>query len=45
MPDDCALSFDSLTIVPGALLTTRITTLPEARLTELCRALCAATGC
>jgi mRNA interferase MazF len=45
MPDDCALSFDNITIVPKALLTTRITTLPEARLTELCRALRAATGC
>ena len=45
MPGDCALSLDNLTSVPKALLTTRITSLPEARLDELCRALRAATGC
>jgi mRNA interferase MazF len=45
MPDDCALSFDNLTTVPKALLTTRITSLPDARLRELCDALHAATGC
>jgi mRNA interferase MazF len=45
MPDDCALSFDNLTSVPKALLTTRITSLPEARHSELCRALRAASGC
>jgi mRNA interferase MazF len=45
MPDDCALSFDNLTTVPKALLTTRITTLPVARHPELCHALRAATGC
>ena len=45
MPSDCALSFDNLTTVPKALLTTRITTLPEPKLAELCHALRAATGC
>jgi mRNA interferase MazF len=45
MPSDCALSFDTLTTVPKALLSTRITRLPEARLAELCEALRAATGC
>jgi mRNA interferase MazF len=45
MPDDCALSLDNLTTVPKALLTTRITTLPEARLPELCNALRVAAGC
>ena len=45
MPDDCALSFDNLTIVPKALLTTRITTVPEPRRGELCHALRVATGC
>ena len=45
MPDDCALSFDNLTTVPKALLTTRITTIADARLPELCAALRAATGC
>lgn len=45
MPDDCALSFDNLTTVPKALLTARITSLPDARLSELCDALRVATGC
>ena len=45
MPDDCALSFDNLTTVPKALLTTRMTTIADARLPELCAALRAATGC
>jgi mRNA interferase MazF len=45
MPEDCALSFDSLTTVPKALLTTRITSVPDARLPELCDAVRAATGC
>ena len=45
MPSDCALSFDNLTTVPKALLTTRITALPEPKLAELCDALRAATGC
>jgi mRNA-degrading endonuclease toxin of MazEF toxin-antitoxin module len=45
MPDDCALSFDNLTSVPKAMLTKRITTVPDARLPELCDALRAATGC
>lgn len=45
MPDDCALSFDNLTTVPIALLTTRITTVADTRLPELCDALRAATGC
>jgi mRNA interferase MazF len=45
MPDDCALSFDNLTTVPKALLTERVTRVPEARLDELCSALRAATGC
>jgi mRNA interferase MazF len=45
MPADCALSFDNLTTVPKALLTERITRLPEMRADDLCRALQAATGC
>lgn len=45
MPDECALSFDNLTTVPKALLTTRMTTIPDTRLPELCNALRAATGC
>ena len=45
MPDDCALSFDNLTTVPKAMLTTRIARVPDTRLSELCDALRAATGC
>jgi mRNA interferase MazF len=45
MPADCVLSFDNLATVPKALLTKRITTLPEARMPELCAALRAATAC
>jgi mRNA interferase MazF len=45
MPDDCALSLDSLTTVPKALLTERITRLSPTRLGELCDALKVATGC
>ena len=39
------LSFDHLTTVPKALLTERITSLPAAKVAEMCRALRAATGC
>ena len=45
MPEDCALSFDNLTTVPKALMTERITVVPEARQAELCEALCTAIGC
>lgn len=45
MPDDCALSFDNLGVVPKALLTERITRLGPAKLTELCAALEVATDC
>ena len=45
MPEDCALSFDNLFTVPQTLLTTRIASVPDARLPELCHALRAATGC
>jgi mRNA interferase MazF len=45
MPDDCALSLDNITTVPKALLTERIVALSEPRLSELCDALRAATGC
>jgi mRNA interferase MazF len=45
MPEECALGFDNLTTVPKALLTTRITSVPDARLPELSAALRVATGC
>ena len=45
MPAECALSFDNLLTVPKGLLVERITSLPEARLGELCAALEIAAGC
>lgn len=45
MSADCVLTFDNLATVPKALLTNRITSVPESRLPELCAALRAATGC
>jgi mRNA interferase MazF len=45
MPDDCVLSCDNIATVPKALLTERIVALGEPRLSELCEALRAATGC
>lgn len=45
MPDRCALSFDNLTNVSKGLLTSRICRLGAARMTEVCYALRAATGC
>jgi mRNA interferase MazF len=45
MPDDCALSFDSLTTVPKALLTAKIVALDQSRLDQVSAALRAATGC
>jgi mRNA interferase MazF len=45
MPAECALSFDTLTTVPKALLTERITEVAEHRRDELCLALRAASGC
>ena len=45
MPEDCALSFDNLATVPKSLLSTRITSVPDAMLAEVCDALRAATGC
>lgn len=45
MPAECALAFDTLATVPKAMLTERITAVPEERLAELCEALRVATGC
>ncbi len=45
MPEDCALSFDNLGLVPKMLLTERITRLAPGKLAELCTALSVATGC
>ena len=45
MPEECALSLDSLTLVPKELFGTRITRLSVDRMTEVCRALGLASGC
>jgi mRNA interferase MazF len=45
MPESCALSFDNITTMPKALLTSRITRLSVDKLEETCRALAAATAC
>lgn len=45
MPDECALTFDNVGVVPKVLLTERITRLGPAKLAELCAALDVAAGC
>jgi mRNA interferase MazF len=45
MPADCALTFDNLATVPKVLLTRRITSVPEAKMPDVCAAVRAATGC
>ena len=45
MPDDCALSLDSVTVVPRGFFAERITRLGPERLTEVCAALAVAAGC
>jgi mRNA interferase MazF len=45
MPEDCALSLDSLTLVPKVFLRERITSLSVARMREVCGALAIASGC
>lgn len=45
MPEECALSLDSLTLVPKGLFRTRITRLSVERMIEVCRALTLASGC
>lgn len=45
MPEPCALSFDNITTMPKALLTSRICRVSVERLEEICRALRAATAC
>jgi len=45
MPDRCALSLDNVRTVPKALLTEQITSLPAARMREVCTALDRALGC
>lgn len=45
MPEECALSLDSLTLVPKELFRTRITRLSVERMREVCRALTLASGC
>lgn len=45
MPSDCAISLDNLRTVPGALLTEEIVTLDATKMSQVCRALAAATDC
>jgi mRNA interferase MazF len=45
IPVECAVSLDNLRTVPQALLTEPITRLNSARMSAVCRALNAATGC
>ena len=45
MPEECALSVDSLTGVPKELFRERITRLSVERMSEVCRALALASGC
>jgi mRNA interferase MazF len=45
MPEACALSFDSVTLVPKELFRSRITRLSVERMSEVCRALTLASGC
>jgi mRNA interferase MazF len=45
MPEECALSLDTLTAVPKELFRTRIARLPVERMNEVCRAFELASGC
>jgi mRNA interferase MazF len=45
MPEECALSLDNLSLIPLELFRQRITRLSVERMTAVCRALAAATGC
>lgn len=45
MPEPCAFSFDNITTMPKALLTTRICRVSVEKLENICRALRAATAC
>jgi mRNA interferase MazF len=45
VPRECAISLDNLRTVPTALLTETITQLGSERMSEVCRALIAATSC
>lgn len=45
MPEECAASFDNVRQISRAYLGEPITSLPGARMHEVCRALAIATGC
>jgi len=45
MPTACVLSLDNVGLVRREFLTSRITSLDEETLRDVCRALAAATGC
>jgi len=45
MPDECALTLDNTSLIPRSFFIERICRLSHARMQEVCRALCVATGC
>jgi mRNA interferase MazF len=45
MPDECALSLDSVVTLPKAFFRDRIAKLSAERMHEVCRALAIASGC
>ena len=45
MPEQCALSFDNVRVLPKAYFTERICVLTSARMGQVCRALGVASGC
>lgn len=45
VPTPCVVNFDNIHTLPRIAFRRRITTLPPARMVEVCRTLAAATGC
>ena len=45
VPTECVVNFDNVHTLPRAVFRRRVTTLPPARLREMCQVLAAATGC
>jgi len=45
VPTECVINFDNIHTIPRRSLRRRVTSLPPARMAEVCRTLQAATGC
>jgi mRNA interferase MazF len=45
VPSDCVVSFDNVHTIPRAAFRRRVTRLTDARMSEACQVLAAATGC